>query len=491
MPPRRARPPVFLAVLAALLSPAAVSSASAAAAHTDAHASAQQASPGYVELLDETYDREPPLYADETGEFSYEWSSPKVAPGERFFVVERAINEGTWLTVHRTDVSEAAHYDYDLVTVEAEEGAKISFRARLTAATSTKGEHLEAVETPVLAFTFFNRPRVYGSTVTMDEPNLSKTTVGSKQAVVSGVVTDTAEQPAVTFPRAVTLSLLTERGPVSMGTARTDRTGAWSGKVPTYWAYKGDIVATVSEDKVVRPDPGPYDSDHDFLSAATSIEAHPMTVRRTYKPQGSKAWNPMIGTKSEPWRYNPCKTIGYRVRTGPGPKNALKLTHKAFKIVSAATGLRFVYEGKTKKHAFSGQGYDQGLDSRTDITFSWTTDKKVPALRGPLGLGGSSGSEGVLRRGGVAIKGTAKLQNGFKRGPTWGSLLLHEIGHVVGLDHVEDRDLVMHAGLGDHSWGQFGRGDLVGLQRVGALNGCAVDKRRSAREVPLEIVPRP
>ena len=46
------------------------------------------------------------------------------------------------------------------------------------------------------------------------------------------------------------------------------------------------------------------------------------------------------------------------------------------------------------------------------------------------------------------------------------SILLHELGHLVGLDHVDDWTELMHGG-GEPNIIDFGPGDLTGLARLG------------------------
>jgi len=58
-------------------------------------------------------------------------------------------------------------------------------------------------------------------------------------------------------------------------------------------------------------------------------------------------------------------------------------------------------------------------------------------------------------------------------------VLMHELGHVVGLDHSTMTDQVMFPGTGGGrtTWGQ---GDLAGLQRVGRPAGCLPEVRPAA-----------
>ncbi len=54
------------------------------------------------------------------------------------------------------------------------------------------------------------------------------------------------------------------------------------------------------------------------------------------------------------------------------------------------------------------------------------------------------------------------------------AVILHEFGHLVGLDHVNDRAQVMYPRSGPGSPTAFQRGDLTGLAALG-LGACQPD----------------
>jgi hypothetical protein len=110
---------------------------------------------------------------------------------------------------------------------------------------------------------------------------------------------------------------------------------------------------------------------------------------------------------------------------------------------------------------------------------SWTSAAVEPLLAGgTLGYGGSTsywrGDTDEAYVSGEVVFDTEQLalQPGFGAGLTRGNLVLHELGHVVGLDHVADRSQLMHASIHQGSPNGYAAGDLTGLSQLGARQGC-------------------
>ncbi|MGO4255700.1 matrixin family metalloprotease [Marmoricola sp. RAF53] len=179
-------------------------------------------------------------------------------------------------------------------------------------------------------------------------------------------------------------------------------------------------------------------------------------------------------------RWDPCRPITYRVALRQGYPGSVDDVRRAFRRAGRLAGVRFVYQGRTSRIAF-----DTGRDPRADITVSWATPHQVPGLRG--GVAGLANTSVVVHdgvwenvKGQIALDGTqGGLRRGFARSgsPTWGQALLHEIGHVLGLDHVDERNEVMYRTIGRRNH-DYGPGDRRRLHRVGRAAGCIPDSRR-------------
>ena len=63
------------------------------------------------------------------------------------------------------------------------------------------------------------------------------------------------------------------------------------------------------------------------------------------------------------------------------------------------------------------------------------------------------------------------LESGFGRGVTWGEVIVHELGHIMGLDHVGSSKQVMYYSTTGFT-ANLGAGDLTGLRQLGDTRGC-------------------
>ncbi len=179
------------------------------------------------------------------------------------------------------------------------------------------------------------------------------------------------------------------------------------------------------------------------------------------------------------FRHDPCFSHTYKVRRKHLPKGALKDIRKAMKMVSRASGMKFRYAGKTNNVPLTPEG--QGLKQYGDasVLIGWVTPKEYPPIKTVAGAGGAMWVGADQNGLGLATEGHAAFNTdrrtgvtkGFGRGNTRGELLLHEVGHALGLDHVNKRGQVMKPNF-DLKNDRYGRGDLAGFKKVGAAAGC-------------------
>lgn len=206
------------------------------------------------------------------------------------------------------------------------------------------------------------------------------------------------------------------------------------------------------------------------------VEWDPSTVAapsdvRTTADGGQYAFLVTQEDSDEPVAYDPCQSIRVVVNPRTGPPDAVDLVSDALDEMSELTGLSFDLDGVvTTAPSIDWQPEEDG-DGWQPVLIAWTDEKTVGELAGTvLGLGGSAWSDqGGARR---YVTGQVLLD-----GPQLTSLgpdqtratLLHELGHLVGLDHVADDDSLMQPYSGPEEWGA---GDLAGLQQLGQ-GSCA------------------
>ncbi|MCL2542724.1 MAG: matrixin family metalloprotease [Nocardioidaceae bacterium] len=189
-------------------------------------------------------------------------------------------------------------------------------------------------------------------------------------------------------------------------------------------------------------------------------------------------------------RWDPCRTITYAVNLAGLPASrrgeVLWEVQTAVQNLSEWTGLRFSYQGTTAAVPQVGASASQPADLLIAYTTPWQTDFDLTG--GRLGEGGNSyytwpqrysdGStrwEAAITRGWAVLDASDMyqlLRPGFGYGTTTGNLLLHELGHAVGLQHVGDYSQLMAPVLTASAPNGYGSGDGAGLARVGSSYGC-------------------
>ena len=177
---------------------------------------------------------------------------------------------------------------------------------------------------------------------------------------------------------------------------------------------------------------------------------------------------------AKPVAYDPCREIHVVLNPDGGPKRSTALLAEALRTMRETTGLKFVYDGTSdQRPRWSGPTRPLGLGREDPVLVSFATADEVPQLEGPVaGVGGSTSVSTQLgqRRyvtGQVTLDVASFRSLGRQRdGEAYGlAILLHELGHVVGLAHVADPGELMYAeNLG---LTEFGRGDRIGLAALG------------------------
>jgi hypothetical protein len=187
-----------------------------------------------------------------------------------------------------------------------------------------------------------------------------------------------------------------------------------------------------------------------------------------------------------PVRWDPCSPIEVVVATDSAPAGAWDDLEEAVGRVEEVTGLTFRLGAITDERPRADRPPYQPArygHRWAPVLVAWAEPHEggirlrssdrgvaVPIAVGPPGDRTYVTAQLVLNA------DRTDLASGFEdRAWSWGSTILHELAHVVGLDHVDDPDELLHVHPGAGSV-TFGPGDLAGLAAVGAQHGC--------REVP-------
>lgn len=246
--------------------------------------------------------------------------------------------------------------------------------------------------------------------------------------------------------------------------------------VAVSWTFRGDLVS-------VTHGPGAM---ADEAAAATPAPAPEVT--RNAEPLGTPAPAPegnggyrFMRTQDDrsqrPVAFDPCRKLHYVIRPDNAPGVGMVILRDALLELSRVTGLALVDDGLTAEMPADNRPERDVArygDRWSPVLIAWSDPKESPDLAGYISgfAGGNpthSGAPGSLRY----VTGQVVLDApDFRRilsrpgGRTDArGIILHELGHLAGLNHVADRRQLMFSESGHR--GEYGDGDLRGLNALG------------------------
>lgn len=187
-------------------------------------------------------------------------------------------------------------------------------------------------------------------------------------------------------------------------------------------------------------------------------------------PAGAGGFAFLLERRGRPVAFDPCRPVHWVMRSRGAPADGPQLLGDAFAELSRATGLAFVFDGLTGEglndrrplvdRARYGPRYSPVLVAWSDPAESPDLQGGVAGFAGPL-LADPDGRGPRLVTGTVVLDApqVARLQGAYAARL---SVVLHELGHLAGLAHVDDPRDTMYA-----------RSAVAGGYTVGARRGLS------------------
>jgi hypothetical protein len=205
-------------------------------------------------------------------------------------------------------------------------------------------------------------------------------------------------------------------------------------------------------------------------------------VHEATRPKGSSdEYRFLASANGKPVRWNPCQPIHYVLNLSEAPDGSLQDVQEAIRRVTADTGIAFAFDGSTQeipqhdRSPYLPNLYGErwapvviawAYQSETDIPFQ-QGENQYAAVSRPL-----APPDGMAQFvcGWVVFNAADLNPPGWDSPADQGPTVLHELGHIMGLDHVASKYELMEPSGGYMT--DYGPGDLAGLERPGRDQGC-------------------
>ena len=177
-----------------------------------------------------------------------------------------------------------------------------------------------------------------------------------------------------------------------------------------------------------------------------------------------------------PVAFDPCRPVHYVVNLAGEPPDGQQLVQSAMARLHETTGLDLVADGPTteqpSKERSAYQPARYGKARWAPVLIAWSDEQTFPELAGYI-IGVGSPQPEATDAGGLALVTGQVVLDRLQLDPTAmpdrgeaRAVLLHELGHVVGLDHTADPTQLMYSEA-RFNVQDYGEGDRRGLALLG------------------------